>query len=322
MGTPCYIGGFTSEGGPGLVVTEREGGTLTERARIPLENPSWLTRSGSVLYAVQESTAGAVRALSIADPYAPEVLGAQLTEGAEPTHCTVHRDWLVSSNYGSGSVAVHPIEAGGSLGALSDLVQHGEGAHAHQALGDPSGNWLLCVDIGVDTVFVYRIEDGKLREHSRAVLPKGSGPRHLDFHPDGERAYLVHEYESTVTVLGWDADAGTLTIGANVSTRQETGGDNFPGEIAVSEDGRFVYASNRGDNTIARLAVEGSGLRLLDTVPTTGDWPRQFALAESALYVGNERGGQVVRFDRDPASGELSGPRPVLEFPGVSMILP
>lgn len=324
MGAQLCIGGFTSEGGPGLLVTEEREASLVETSRLPLENPSWLTKSGNLLYAVTESEQGAVRAVNLADPTRPTELNAQPTGGASPTHCALAGNWLLSANYDSGSVSVHPIKDDGSIGERTELVEHGDGAHAHQILPDPSGNWVLAVDIGIDTVFVYRLLDGRLHEHSRTVLPSGSGPRHLAFHPNGELALLVHEYESIVTALAWDAERGKLEQRARATTRPESPGSaNNPAEIAISSDGRFCYVSNRGDNTIARLSVQDGRPSLLDVTDCGGDWPRQFALREEALYVGNERSGQVIRFDRDPETGMLSTPQTVLVgVPGVSMILP
>lgn len=322
-GGPVYVGNYTSDAGPGLVVARPSGNALAEVTRVELANPSWLARRGGHCYVVDESEQGAVSAVSLADPWLPRVQSTRQTGGAAPTHCCVHGDWLVTANYGSGSLAVHPIEPDGSLGERTDLVQHGEGAHAHQVLPDPSRTSLLAVDIGLDTVFVYRMHDGKLREHSRTVLPTSSGPRHLCFHPNGWLAYLAHEYESTLTVLRWDAGAGLLRPGQVVGTRpSRPGKENYPAEVAVSEDGRYVYVSNRGDNTIAGFAVDGSRIRPLEAVPCGGDWPRHIALKDGYVYVANQRSGTVAWLRRDPASGALTRPAGTLAVPAAAMVLP
>jgi 6-phosphogluconolactonase len=180
-------------------------------------------------------------------------------------------------------VVTHRISADGTVGAATDTrpqSSDGRASHAHQVVVDPAGEYVLAVDLGVDTVFTYRLDvaGATLAETGRLVLPIGSGPRHLAFHPDGAYAYVANELASTVTVCAYAA--GTLTAGQVASTVPEPGVANYPGEIAVSADGRFVYVSNRGTDTVAVFAVNegGAHLTLVATPSCGGVWPRHLAI--------------------------------------------
>ncbi|MCP2330386.1 lactonase family protein [Actinoalloteichus caeruleus] len=347
--TPVYLGGFSWTHPPGgdLEISGYDQGTgeLARSSTVGgVPDPSFLafSPSGRFLYATNELVPeGRVTALSLANPHRPTVLNSEPTHGAGPTHLSVTSDgrFLLTANYTDGSVVVHPLGADGRLRPATHLVRHPGGTrdpHAHQILPDPSGRWVLAVDLGADAVFVYTLDAraGRLRAHQRCDLPPGTGPRHLAFHPDGRRAYLLGELDSTVTVLGWDATTGRITPGGTTSTRHPTAsGDNFPAEIAVSEDGRFVYASNRGDDDIAvfatsthdtpgRHAPSHESLALLDNTPTGGAWPRHFALdpGERALYVANQDSGTVTRLTRDARTGLLTHGTPALAVPGVCFL--
>ncbi|MFI2433385.1 lactonase family protein [Streptomyces sp. NPDC018693] len=311
-----YLGTYTSAegGGRGIGVASYDpasgritgGGTITGVA-----DPSYLALhpDGRTLYAVNERERGTVTAVRPADR---TVLGSAATGGAHPCHLSVHPGgrWLLSADYGSGSVAVHRIEASGALGARGDLVAHRGPAHAHQFVTAPDGGHLLAVDLGTDTVYSYLLDErsGTLREVARARTRPGAGPRHLAFHPGGRYAYLANEVDDTLTVCAYDPSTGRLTIGAPQSTGSGAG-TNYPAQPVVSPDGRFAYLANRGANTLARYAVEADGarLRLLGTVPVAGDFPRQIALSPDGrlLFAANQRSSTVSVFHVDPDSGGL-----------------
>lgn len=331
---PAYVGSMTSSSpaGKGLQVASFDASTGELRPESVVDGAqdvSYLAFSadGKVLYTTSEQQQGRVTALSLADPAAPRALNTIATGGAGPTHLSVHpAGYLLTANYTDGTVSAHPLEADGKIGPASSLVHH-EAAepHAHQILPDPAGELVAAIDLGADAVFVYALEGGKLVQRQRLDLPAGTGPRHLAWHPDGERAYLLAELNSTITVLGWDGSR--FTAGQVLSTRAEGAtGENAPAEIAVSSDGTHVYSSNRGDDDIAVFAVRGEQLERLGSTPTGGQWPRHFAFApdESALHVVNQNSGTITRLPRDPATGQLSpstGSAPftaavVLAFPG------
>ncbi|MER7181055.1 lactonase family protein, partial [Streptomyces hyaluromycini] len=322
---PLYLGTYTSAdgGGTGIglarydpVTGEITGtGTLTGVA-----DPSYLAvhPDGRTLYAVNERTDGRVTAVRLTDR---RILGSRSTGGAGPCHLSVHPTgrWLLSANYTSGSVAVHPIDTTGALGERTALVTHSspapgpgqQGPHAHQFITSPDGGHVLAVDLGTDTVYSYRLDpaQGTLTEVAQAHTKPGAGPRHLTFHPGGRYAYLADEVGDTVAVCAYDPATGRLTIGEPQSTGSTAGTTNYPAQFLVTADGAYAYLANRGDNTLARYAVEADGarLRLLDTVPVHGDFPRQIAFSPDGrlLFAANQRSGTVSVFTVDPRSGEL-----------------
>ncbi|GAA3581699.1 lactonase family protein [Amycolatopsis ultiminotia] len=322
-GTTAYVGSYTSTPptGHGLDVVSRAGtdpALSAVRTVADVPDASWFDRSsdGRTLYVTNEGDPdGTVSALDLSDGASPKLLGATSSKGAAPTHLSVHssQQFVLAANYGSGSVVVLPVEDGGKLGEATDLQQHtgtDREAHAHQVVNDPSGNWVLSVDLGADSVYVYALDTatGKLSLHKQVTLPAGAGPRHLVFHPDGKHAYLAQELRPEITVAGWDAETGTFTPLAVVpAVPAGSTGDLFPGEIAVSQDGKFVYATVRGPNTIATFTVadDGAGLTLASSVDTGGDWPRHLALdsGEKWFYVANQRSGTVTWLPRDATSG-------------------
>ncbi|MEU0971180.1 lactonase family protein [Streptomyces sp. NPDC005917] len=322
---PLYLGTYTSVDGGGtgigLATYAPESGRITGTGTLTgVADPSYLAvhPNGRTLYAVNERPDGGVTAVRLADR---KILGSRSTGGAGPCHLSVHPSgrWLLSANYTSGSVAVHPIEATGALGERTDLVTHSspppgpgqQGPHAHQVITSPDGGHVLAVDLGTDTVYSYRLDltKGRLTEVAQAQTKPGAGPRHLTFHPGGRYAYLANEVDNTIAVCGYDPAGGRLSIGDPQSTGSKAGTTNYPAQILVTADGAYAYLANRGDNTLARYAVEAGGarLRLLDTVPVEGDFPRQIAFSPDGglLFASNQRSGTVSVFTVGPRGGEL-----------------
>ncbi|MFF5839933.1 lactonase family protein [Streptomyces massasporeus] len=331
---PLHLGTYTSvEGGGkgiGLATYDTATGRIAGAGTIPgVGDPSYLAihPDRGTLYAVDERDDGAVTAVRLSDR---KVLGSRSTGGAAPCHLSVHPGgrWLLSANYGSGSVAVHPIDASGALGERTDLVRHTspppgpgqEGPHAHQFVTSPDGDHVLAVDLGTDTVYTYRLDEGAgtLTEVAQAHTRPGAGPRHLTFHPDGRYAYLANEADNTVAVCSYDKASGRLTVGEAQSTGTGSG-TSYPAQILVTADGRHAYLANRGHNSLTRYAVEADGarLRLLDTVPVGGDFPRQIAFSPEGtlLFAANQKSSTVTVFHVNEANGELrraeSFPSPV-----------
>lgn len=321
-----YIGSFSTWGDPpgrGLDVgrVDRSTGALTVTATVEgMPDASFfaLSRDRRILYSTNELVPdGAVTALAVRDPQRPIVLNRAPTRGAGPTHLSVHPSgrYLLTANYTDGSVVAHRLQEDGRIGESTDLVQHvgsERDPHAHQVVTDPSGRWVLAVDLGADSVFVYELDlaTGKLAVNQQLRLPSGNGPRHLAFHPHGRFAYILGELRSEITVASWDAGAGQLTAGQVIpTTGPDAPNQNFPAEIAVSRDGRFVYASNRGEDSIATFGVRDRGRRLVfvDTVSTGGSWPRHFTLTpdERWVYVSNQRSNSVNWLSRDPGTGKV-----------------
>lgn len=325
---PLFLGTYTSveDGGTGigLATYDPESGRITGAGTVTgVGDPSYLAvhPDGRTLYAVNERENGGVTAIRLGGKGKPhQVLGTRSTGGAGPCHLSVHPGgrWLLSANYGSGSVAVHPIDASGALGERTDLVTHSspapgpgqQGPHAHQFVTSPDGGHVLAVDLGTDTVYTYRLDlaRGTLTEVSRDRTRPGAGPRDLAFHPGGRYAYLANEVDNTVAVCAYSPATGRLSIGEAQPTGTGSG-TSYPAQFVVSADGRFAYLANRGHNSLTRYAIEADGarLRLLDTVPVAGDFPRQIALSPygNLLFAANQRSSTVSVFRVDPASGEL-----------------
>jgi 6-phosphogluconolactonase len=319
-GTTVYIGSYTTGAtGHGLDVATRSGAALSPVRTIPgITDTSWFDRSadGKTLYVTNEGDpSGYVSALNIADVTKPKLINKVSSKGGAPTHLSVHASgkYVLAANYSSGSVVVLPILGGGKLGAATDLVTHhadsGE-AHAHQVVNDPTGRWVLSVDLGADSVYVYSLDvaTGKLSLHQQLKLPSGAGPRHLAFHPNGRFAYILQELRAEITVASWDAAAGKLkALSVVPAVPSGTTGDRYLGEILVSHDAKLLHATVRGPNTIASFSVspDGAAVKLVSTVSSGGNWPRHLALDPEGqwFYVSNQRSGTVTWLPRDPATG-------------------
>lgn len=232
---------------------------------------------------------------------------------------------LLATNYGSGSVATIPVTADGGLSPVVSLIaETGSGpsprqrsSHAHSVVVDPSGRFALVADLGADRVFVYPFDraahalepDPSGQERHYAAAP-GSGPRHLAFHPNGRALYLYCELTADLQVLRWDAAEGRLALTQTVSTNSAGfAGKSAAAEVAVSRDGRFVYASNRGENTLVvyGAARDGGELTFLQRLPGIGD-PWSFALHPNGrwLLVANEHTNSVAVYGVEPSSGRLT----------------
>ena len=237
------------------------------------QNPSFLTVSPEhrFLFSVNEMRDGGVSSFSI-DPMSGQLtrLSEQPTNGADPCYLSTDPSgrWLLTANYSGGSLAVHPIQADGRLGPMADFVQHqGSGpnkgrqekAHAHSIRFDPSGNYVLAADLGMDLVLVYRldIETGKLSLHSQTAFAPGFGPRHFDYHPNLPYIYVAGELGNQVTFCSWDAENGRLTSIQSLSTLpDEFQGDSTVADIHVHPNGRLLYASNRGYDSLVIYTVD------------------------------------------------------------------
>ncbi|HET6355753.1 lactonase family protein [Streptomyces sp.] len=322
----AFIGSFTSAGGRGIIAATVDGetGRLTETGvSDALADPSYLALAiglrGPVLYAVSETPEGAVAAFDIEGP-SPKPVGSRVPVcGEGPTHLALAAGHLLTANYSSGSVSVLPLGTAGEPGGATGVLQHeGTGPdperqrspHAHQVLPDPSGRWVLAVDLGTDSVRICAFDPraGELILHGETALRPGTGPRHLAFHPAGSHAYVLNELEPTLTVCRWDADAGVLEpLGEQSVLPPGVAGRVYPSEVVVSHDGRHLWTANRGHDSIAVLTLDETRERaeLVTTVPCGGHWPRDLALDPTGrrLYAANERSGDVTWFDIDPDTG-------------------
>lgn len=342
-----YVGTYTEDRAEGihLVRFDTASGELRLVGAVNAgPNPSFLAvhPNGRVLYAVNEvdtwkgRASGGVSAFAI-DPVTGglTLLGDQSSEGTGPCYVSVDRSGRAAlvANYGGGSVALLPILPNGGLAPASAVARHRgtgpdaerqEAAHAHCIIAEPSNRFALAADLGMDRVFVYRLdlEQNALHhvEHGDARLRPGSGPRHIAFHPTLPIVLVASELDSTVTTLRFEQDRGTLSVIETHST-VPTGwsGTSYAADIHLGPLGNTVYVSNRGHDSIAMFTIaRASGaLALEQVVPTDGDWPRNFSLDPSGrwLLVANQRSGSVVVFARDEATGRLTATKQRLALP-------
>lgn len=297
----------------------------------PAVNPSFLVLhpSGRFLFTVNEvytADGGAVSAYAIdAGSGRLTFLNQQPSHGGAPCHLALAGDGraLLVANYQTGSVAVLPVGGDGRLGPASDVLQHvgssvhaerQRGPHAHSLTFDLSGRYVFVCDLGLDKILVYRFdgEHGTLLPHTTpwAEVRAGAGPRHLDIHSDGRWVYAINELDSTIDVFAFDGDAGTLRPLQHVSTLPaDFRGTNHCADIHVAPSGRFVYGSNRGHDSIAIFAVDGSTGRLspIGHASTQGRTPRNFAIDPTGtwLFAANQDSDSIVPFWIDPANGRL-----------------
>ena len=313
-------------------------GALTYAATVGgVVNPSFLAvgAQGDYLYAVNEITGdhgshGTVSAFAIdRETGGLTFLNKQSSHGLAPCYVSVDGTdrYVLVSNYES------CVASNGRLHPASDCHQHAgssvnpgrqEGPHAHMILPGPGGQTLFAVDLGTDKIMLYRLdlERGKLLQADLpwVQLPPGTGPRHLAFHPNGRFAYAVSELQSTVTVLQYDESHGGLEPVQTISTLPDDfEGQNLGAEVAVAPSGRFVYASNRGHDSIVIYEVDPATgkLSLVGHEPSQGTGPRFFAIdpAGHLLLVANQDSDTVVTFWIDQNSGELAATGHVSQVP-------
>jgi 6-phosphogluconolactonase len=352
----AFVGTYTSAKSQGIYSFRLSGRVLDGALNLSIEpiglaaatpSPSFLALDAErrLLFAVNEidrfedERAGAVSVFSIdAKNGKLTLINQQSSRGAAPCHIVLDRAGrhVIVANYGGGSTAVLPVGEDGALGPATDVEQHRgssvnpdrqEGPHAHCVTFDPNGERVFVCDLGLDQVLIYKYDaqDGKLEANDPpfAKLAPGAGPRHMAFGRDGRFAYVLNELNSTITAFAHDAQTGALRELATVSTLpRDFEGDNSTAEIAVHPSGQFLYASNRGRDSIALFAInaENGALSFVEGQPTGGRTPRHFAIdpAGEHLIAANQNSDSLLAFRINASSGRLlpvgnliSAPTPV-----------
>ena len=306
-------------------------------------NPSFLVADadGKYLYAVNEVSdfqgqkSGGVSAFSIDHASGKLTLLNQVSShGAGPCYITLDKTgkFVLVANYDSGTVATFPVLPDGKLGEAASVIQHSghgsdperqEGPHAHEIELSPNTRFAVAADLGLDKLLVYKFDaaTGALKPNDPpfAQMEAGSGPRHFGFTPNGKFAYVLAEMKSTVTALSFDSRSGTFRQLQTVSSLPaDFKGKNDAAELVVSPSGKFVYASNRGSDTIAVFSIGRDGkLSNVEYAPTKGKTPRGFRLDPSGsyLFAANQESNNIVIFKVDAKSGKLTPTGQVLEAP-------
>jgi 6-phosphogluconolactonase len=322
-----YTGTYASADQPGifLCALNKDTGEMRIVNHMDgVDNPSYLALcpDGNCLYVASETDEGEVLVYR-RDAATSELhlMDRKLTKGASPCYVSVTQDgkWVLASNYSSGSVNVFPVGDQGTLGEMSALVEHTgrgqnddrqEGPHAHSIQPDPSGQYAVVCDLGLDQIIVYRNEEGRLVTHREMNQPPGSGPRHLVFHPNSKWAYVINELSNTVTAFMYDERRGEFTTLQHISTLPEGhSGEGTSADIRVSPCGRFLYASNRGDDSIVLYHIdqESGELEAIEWTSTIGQTPRNFNLLPGGiLLVANQDSNNLVAFQIDGENGRLT----------------
>ncbi|WP_226085694.1 lactonase family protein [Mesobacillus sp. S13] len=323
-----YFGTYTkgdSEGIYSFTLDRVSGKILDVEPAATLENPTYLTVSDDnrFLYAVaKEGGTGGVASFGIVESGKLSYINSQLAPGASPCHVSVNKEnsQLLSANYHKGSADSYLLnsETGSIEEVLSSAVHEGSGpderqekAHTHYAGFTPDGNYAAVVDLGIDQLITYSLDNGQLIEKSVLHIAPGSGPRHLVFHPNHKIAFLMTEFSSEVLVLKYNSEDGSFEQLQAISTLPSDFTENNQGSaIHISSDGKYVYAANRGHDSIAIFKVDPECFQLefVEHTSTEGHWPRDFVLdpSEKFLIATNQNSSNVVLYARDAETGKLT----------------
>jgi len=307
-------------------------------------NPSFLAMAPSrrYLYAVNEvedfagRKSGALSAFAV-DQRTGELklLNQQPSLGGAPCYVVVDQTsrFVLVANYVGGNVAVLPVRSDGSLDKASDVKQdlgssmnseRQEGPHAHCIVLDPTNRFAYACDLGTDKIMIFRFDArrGKLIRNGRpwVQVKPGAGPRHLTFHPGGKYAYVINELHATVTAFAHDQVHGNLKALQTTPTLPKGfSGANTSADIHVSPDGRFLYCSNRGHDSIAAFKIDPQNgkLTFIAHESTGGKTPRNFAIDPTGAFLlaANQNSDNIVTFRLDKKTGRLSATGHVVEVP-------
>lgn len=331
-----FAGTYTRQSSEGIyqfALDAAKGELIRKGVAAKVQNPTYLTitKNQDYLYTVaQEEDQGGVYAYKInPDTNSLEQTGSQLEAGAPPCYVEVVGNTLTTANYHKGSVGQFFVKDSGEISPGSFVEHEGKGpherqekSHLHFAGFSPCKQYVFACDLGGDEVITYQTTAKGLEYVTTLKVKSGSGPRHLTFHPNGNYAFLISELSSEVAVLAYDATNGNFKVEQYIKTIPETFTEtNDASAIKVSLDGHFLYAGNRGHNSIAVFEInqETMELTLIERVASGGEWPRDFAIdpSESYLVVSNQHTGNVVLFTRDQSTGKLSQTSSSIEVPEV-----
>ena len=289
---------------------------------------------GEILYAVGRESEPGSDPVGFATAFAMDRATGDLSElnraptaGRGAAHVAVNATAtaLAAVNYGDGNTVSLTIDPSGRLGSLvSDMPHEGSSVnpqrqnepHPHSANFTPDGQFVIVPDLGTDELVAYAIDPQTAQlertPDPQVMMDPGSGPRHMTFHSNARKAYVINELSSTITVLDYGPEAGALSAIQTVSTLPDgyDGPANTTAEVLVHPNGRFLYGSNRGSNTIAVFGIDPSSGRLdpIERVSTGGDWPRNFRLSHDGrfLLVANQRSDDVQVFRVDIETGRIA----------------
>ncbi len=308
-----------------------------------IQNPGFvvLHPSGRVLYSVGsiDGTPSVVawKIEAAGQPTRLTMINSQPVGAGGATHLTTDRTGsvLITAQYGSGSTAIFPLAADLSIGKRSQLIEHKGGSkvvagrqekpHAHWVGTSPDNRFVFVPDLGMDKVLIYRldVDRARLEPHGFGQAPPGGGPRHMKFHPSGKYIYVLNELGLSVTVFDYDAKRGTMNAVQTIPTVSDEvkAKEKFvsASEIRVHPSGKFVYAANRGHDTITayRIRHDDGRLTLIECEPIRGGWPRNFNIDPTGhwLLAAGRDSNNISVFEIGQESGELSYSRQMVMVP-------
>jgi 6-phosphogluconolactonase len=292
------------------------------------------------LYAVNENAAS-VSAFAVSAPSGKLTpLDKQETGGPGPCHLALDATgrMLVVANYSGGSFAAFPVAADGSIGPRATFIaftgkgpnaQRQDAPHAHAAVFSPDNRFVLINDLGTDRTMVYRVhpETAGIEPDDPpfATADAGAGPRHLVFGPAHRFVYVLNEMASTVTRFSWTPSSGALVKVDSISALPpDFHGSNTAAEIVAAPDGRTLYTSNRGHDSIAVFHISSGGaLKLIENIPTLGHTPRSFTLDPSGrwLLAANQDSNNITIFRVDRRTGRLTATPKAIDVPSPICLL-
>lgn len=320
---PFFLGTYTEGNSEGIYrgALNGDGSFDTLRLAVESSNPSFLCFANEqrTLLAVNELN---IEGMGTIESYAMTRDGLKLISksksgGAHPCHLASNvKGDVLMANYSGGNIGYVSIDQTGEMSALQDVAQHyGQGPTERQTKSHAHSIWFLddehavAVDLGLDQLMFYHLMENRLHKTDSLMLEVGSGPRHLALHPNKRFMYVVNELNSTISVVAKHGD-GWQYINSITTLPNDFDGESYCADIHISADGQFLYASNRGHNSLAIYQVnnEGGDLKLIAHESVRGDWPRNFALTpdNEFLVVANQRSNNLVAFKRDMQTGLLT----------------
>jgi 6-phosphogluconolactonase len=345
-----YFGSHSSQPGAGFSLArfDTDTGVLTKPEFIlEAKEPAFfvLSDDGSRLYTCNSGTPGGLSAYAVELPSGHlNLLNRVLAGGDDTSFISLDKagHHVLVANYDGGSVAVFALNPDGSIGSWTSFDQHkGHSvnpirqthAYAHSIVLDSTNRFALVPDLGVDKVYIYRFDaaTGRLHPHTPAFasIAPGSGPRHVRFHPNGRWVYLINEIASTVEAFAWDSNAGTLTPFQTVSTLPaDFKGVSACAELEIHPNGNFIYASNRGYDSLAVFAIDQTTgtLSPVQYQPSGGKTPRNFAFDPTGKWIllTNQDSSTAVVFSVNGQTGRLTqkGDPVSVPFPFCERFLP
>jgi 6-phosphogluconolactonase len=341
-----YVGTFSGNGSEGLYICsfdEKKGDVELKSVYKGLDSPNYAVKSlsGEFLYVClrpQQADIngyGAIASFKInQEDGSLSFLNEQSSQGADPCYAGISKDekYLAVANYGGGNISRFNIKPDGSLSSAVQVIQHEgngpvegnqNGPHAHSVRFSPFSNQVFAADLGIDKLMVYDsdILTGILTagEVPYVNIKPGSGPRHFEFHPKGRYIYVINEINSTVSVVDLENDYNVIQVISTLPDNYE--GKSYCADIHINSNGKYLYCSNRGHNSIATFKVGKNGLlKRVNTVSTHGDWPRNFTLSpdEKYMLVANQNSNNITVYKISHENGipvfinkEIKIPNPV-----------